>query len=300
MLKWQMRIAANSLKSCVPFQTQLRNLKHSLKPPLPERHHELVLDGILEQVAMIRRAGHQIEGARILEIGSGWIPIAPLIYRVAGAHEVILSDQHRLLHPRSLEAAVVFLRDRTDRLVRELGVEKSQVDAVLGVAVGGGLDDMLKALGLDYIVPLNADTLKGEIDIAYSHTVLEHIPPRALLEIFVLVRNRLKERGLFCNGIDHSDHRRSYDEDLSLVDFLRYSELAWKLQCINPQDFTNRLRHSDYVSLLKKTGFRLLDSEVHVAQKALGDLAPADLPKRFREKSADDLCTTWSLMLAHA
>ena len=34
----------------------------------------------------------------LLEIGSGWIPVAPLVYRIAGAREVILSDQHRLLH----------------------------------------------------------------------------------------------------------------------------------------------------------------------------------------------------------
>jgi SAM-dependent methyltransferase len=300
MLKWQRRIAANSIKSWVPFQDQLRTLKHSVKPPLPGKHHDLVLDGIFEQAALIRRAGGRIKGARVLEIGSGWIPIAPLIYRVAGAREVILSDQHRLLHPRSVQAAVAFLQERTDRLARELGVDRARIDEVLDVDTEGGLDTMLEALGLHYIVPLNADTLKGEIDIAYSHTVLEHIPPAVLAEIFTLIRSRLKEGGLFCNGIDNSDHRRSYDENLSIVDFLRYSELAWKLQCINPQDYTNRLRHSDYVALLKKSGFKLLDSQVHVAEKALAELDPRQLPKRFRDKPAEDLCTTWSLMLARA
>ncbi len=300
MLNWQRRIAANSLKACVPFQAELRKLKHSIKPPVPGRHHELVLDGIFEQVAMIRQAGGQIEGVRVLEIGSGWIPVAPLIYRIAGAREVVLSDQHRLLHPRSVQAAAAFLLERSDRIASGLGVAEARVAEVLNVPLSDGLDAMLGALGLTYVVPLNGDTLMGEIDLAYSHTVLEHIPPAALAEIFALVRARLRKGGVFCNGIDNSDHRRSYDERLPIVDFLRYSDLAWGMQCINPQDYTNRLRHSDYVDLLTQAGFSLLDTQVHVAQDALARIDPQELPERFRNKSAEDLCTTWSLMLARA
>jgi SAM-dependent methyltransferase len=296
--KWQARIVANSVKACVPFQAEIRKLKHTIKPPVPGQHHDLVLDGILEQIAMIRKTGASIEGAKVLEIGSGWIPVAPLVYRLAGAREVILSDQHRLLHPKSVEAAASFLKARQERLVRELGIDKTRISEVLDVRLSGDLDAMLEALGLAYIVPLDGGTLKGAIDIAYSHTVLEHIPPAALAEIFALVRSRLKEGGLFCNGIDNSDHRRCYDEDISLVDFLRYSEFGWKMMCINPQDYTNRLRHSDYVALLDEAGFRVTDTQVHVAQGALQDIEPDQLPERFRAKTAEDLCTTWSLMLA--
>lgn len=298
MLKWQRRIAANSVKACVPFQSHLRKLKHSIKSPVPGRHHELVLDGIFEQIAMIRQAGGQIEGARVLEIGSGWIPVAPLIYRIAGAREVILSDQHRLLHPRSVQAAADFLLKRASRIASELGVDQARVSDVLDVPMQGGLDAMLDALGLEYIVSLNAETLKGKIDLAYSHTVLEHIPPEALIEIFALVRDRLGKDGKFCNGIDNSDHRRSYDDDLPIVDFLRYSEFIWKMQCINPQDYTNRLRYSDYLALLAAADFRLLDSQVHVARDALAKIRTQELPERFRGKSAEDLCTTLILMLA--
>lgn len=298
MARWQARIAANSLKACVPFQTELRKLKFTIRPPVPGRHHDLVLDGILQQIAMITRAGGRIAGARVLEIGSGWIPVAPLIYRLAGAREIILSDQHRLLHPRSVEAAVSFLRARSDRLVRELGIDPARVSEVLDVPLQGGIDRILEALGLVYVVPLNADTLQGGIDLAYSHTVLEHIPPDALAQIFALVHDRLTLGGLFCNGIDNSDHRRCYDEDIPLVDFLRYSEFGWKLLCINPQDYTNRLRHSDYVALLDRAGFRVMDSQVYVASGALGSIEPENLPERFRGKTPEDLCTTWSLMLA--
>lgn len=298
MLRWQRRIAANSVKACVPFQAELRKLKHSIRPPVPGRHHELVLDGIIQQITMIRQAGGRIAGARVLEIGSGWIPVAPLVYRLAGAREVILSDQHRLLHPHSVRAAADFLLARSDRLARDLDIAPDRVAEVLSVPLQGGLEAMLDALGLAYVVPLSAETLNGRIDLAYSHTVLEHIPPDALAAIFALVRDRLSERGLFCNGIDNSDHRRCYDENLSLVDFLRYSDLAWKMQCINPQDYTNRLRHSDYVALLEDAGFGVLDSRVHVAHGALAGIARGELPQRFRHKSAEDLCTTWSLMLA--
>ena len=300
MLRWQRRIAANSVKAIVPFQNELRKLKHAVKPPVPGRHHELVLDGIIEQIAMIRAAQGRIEGARVLEIGSGWIPVAPLVYRIAGARAVVLSDQHRLLHPNSVAAAAAFLLARRERLAKALGVTQARVAQVLDVPLEGGLDAMLAALGLEYVVPLDAGTLAGRIDLAYSHTVLEHIPPAALAEIFALVHARLGPGGLFCNGIDNSDHRRCYDADLPIVDFLRYSERAWQMQCINPQDYTNRLRHSDYVALLEAAGFGVLDARVHVAREALAGLASADLPERFRDKAPEDLCTTWSLMLARA
>lgn len=298
MAKWHARIAANSLKACVPFQAELRRIKHSMRPPVPGQHHDLVLDGIIEQIAMLRGAGARIEGMRVLEIGSGWIPVAPLVYRLAGAREVILSDEHRLLHPKSLEAAVSFLLAREERLVRELGITDARMKGVLGVPLTGGLDAMLEALGLAYIVPLGRETLKGPIDLAYSHTVLEHIPSAALAEIFALVRERLTPGGMFCNGIDNSDHRRAYDESISLVDFLRYSEFGWKLLCINPQDYTNRLRHSDYLALLEDAGFAVTDSKVHVAQSALQVIEPHSLPERFSDKTPEDLCTTWSLVLA--
>lgn len=298
MAKWHARIAANSIKACVPFQTEIRKLKHTIRPPVPGHHHDLVLDGILQQITMIRKTGRPIEGTRVLEIGSGWIPVAPLVYRLAGAREVILSDQHRLLHPRSVEAAVSFLMGRQERLVRELGIDEARIGEVLGVPLSGGLDGMLAALGLVYVVPLADATLEGTIDLAYSHTVLEHIPPAALAEIFALVRRRLTPGGLFCNGIDNSDHRRCYDDDVPLVDFLRYSEIGWKLLCINPQDYTNRLRHSDYLALLQEAGFEVTEAQVHVAQCALRTIHPPSLPERFRDKTPEDLCTTWSLMLA--
>ncbi|MBI1402184.1 MAG: hypothetical protein GC147_03090 [Porphyrobacter sp.] len=300
MAKWQVRIAANSLKACVPFQAALRRVKHAIRPPRPGQHHDLVLDGIRDQLAMIRKAGGQIAGARVLEIGSGWIPVAPLLYRLAGAREVILSDQHRLLHARSVEAAVAFLESRRARLEDEFGIAPERIREVLDVPLDGGLDAMLRALGLAYAVPLDAQAIGGTIDMAYSHTVLEHVPPAALAEIFALVRGHLKPGGLFCNGIDNSDHRRGYDPAVPLVDFLRYSEIGWKLLCINPQDYTNRLRHSDYVELLGDAGFRLIDSEVHVSRREMERLEPAALPERFRAKSAADLCTTWSLMLVRA
>lgn len=300
MLKWQSRLALNSIKACVPFQAPLRKLKHAAAPPAPGEHHELLVDGILEQIALIRAAGGRIEGSRVLEIGSGWIPVAPLIYRLAGARQVVLSDQHELLHPRALEAAAAFLRQRSERLARELGTSRARVEDLLDPKGARTRPEMLEALGLDYLVPLDPATLTGTIDLAYSHTVLEHVPPAALEEIFALVRARLAPGGLFCNGIDNSDHRRAYDPRLSIVDFLRYSEFAWKLQCINPQDYTNRLRHSDYLALLDRAGFDRLEERVHVARGEMEELEGWNLPARFDGRDAEDLCTTWSLILARA
>lgn len=300
MGRWQIQLASNTAKALVPFQTPLRQFKHSLFPPRLGVHHDLVIEGIGKQIALIRAEGGQLEGGCVLEIGSGWIPVAPLLYRLAGARRVLLSDQHRLLHPNSLRSAITFLRERAATLAEHLAISPDRTQRMMQMPDANTLEDMLEALGLAYLVPLDRGTFDEEIDVAFSHAVLEHVPPPALAEIFGLVRERLRPGGLFLNGIDHSDHRRNYDKRLSIVDFLRYSEFAWKLQCINPQDYTNRLRHSDYVRLLEEAGFRVSGEHVYVAREALAAVEQSDLPDRFAEKSAEDLCTTWSLILARA
>jgi|GEM_PF-1207696 len=298
MLKWQTKIAINTAKSFVPFQNSIRKIKHSIQPPALTPHHEGVVKGILEQIERISGAGAKIEGARVLEIGSGWVPVAPLLYRLAGAREVVLTDEYRLLHKASVLSAIDFLISKSEIISAALGLDDQAIARRLEVPRSGDLDAMLDALDFTYLVPMRAGNIGEPLDIAYSHTVLEHIPPQVLSEIFATLHANMKKGGIFCNGIDNSDHRKNYDGNLSIVDFLKYSEFSWKLLCLHPQDYTNRLRHSDYFKLLDDAGFEVVESSVYVAQSAMQVIGGWELDERFKGKTQEDLCTTWSLILA--
>jgi hypothetical protein len=43
-----------------------------------------------------------------------------------------------------------------------------------------------------------------------------------------------------------------------MVNFLKYSERRWKLFAVNPLDYMNRLRHSEYLALVKRSGFDVI------------------------------------------
>jgi len=117
MPPWQWTVAVNSIKAMAPFQGELHRLKRVLAPSrMEEKYDTQVVPGALEQIAAIEAHGVRVKGARVLEIGAGWYPVAALVYRAAGARSVALTDAHRLLHPRTLAAATAFVHDRADRL----------------------------------------------------------------------------------------------------------------------------------------------------------------------------------------
>lgn len=297
MAPWQMNVVVNSAKALMPFQAQLRHLKRTVLPTRMGYVHDLALQGALEQVEAIRAAGVSVRNARVLEIGSGWYPVAPLAFRAAGARHVYLTDMHRLLHPRTLRAAMAFVADRADKVAEALGVSAAAVRASLDAPADLDFPALLDWLGFSYIAPF--EIAEGpEIDIAYSHTVLEHIPPEGLAGLFAGLKAKLAAGGVMSHGIDHTDHRANQDPNLSTIDFLRYSDAAWKLFCFNPQDYTNRLRHPDYLKLIQDEGFQILHEHRYFSPQADLDTRSLPLWGRFAQMDQEDLATTWSLLIA--
>lgn len=297
MSPWQMNVVVNSAKALMPFQAQLRHLKRTVLPTRMGYVHDLALQGALEQVEAIQAAGVAVRDARVLEIGSGWYPVAPLVFRAAGARRVYLTDMHRLLHPRTLRAAMAFVGQRADKIAAALGVSAEAVRTSLDAPLDLDFAGLLDWLGFSYIAPF--DIAQGpEIDIAYSHTVLEHIPPEGLAGLFAGLKGKLAPGGVMSHGIDHTDHRANQDPTLSTIDFLRYSEGAWKLFCFNPQDYTNRLRHPDYLKLIGEAGFEILHEHRYFSPEADADARRLPLWGRFAQMDQEDLATTWSLLIA--
>jgi SAM-dependent methyltransferase len=297
MAPWQVSIALSTAKAVMPFQDGLRQIKRAVVPPRMGGQHQSALTGALEQVAALKAAGVPVAGRRVLEIGAGWYPVAPLIYRLAGACSVLLADAHRLLHPRNVLAALDFVRERAPQIQAALGISADEIDKALRPPAGLDFEALLQWLGFAYAAPFDIETCPT-VDIVFSHTVLEHISPEGLFDFFNQIKTKLAPGGAVCHGVDHSDHRANTDPKLSDIDFLRYSDTVWRLLCINPQDYTNRLRRSDYLALFERTGYQVLSDTSYQSDKARASLAGLPLKGRFRDMDPTDLCTTWSLLVA--
>lgn len=297
-MRWQLRCARNTLAAALPFQRRLRALKRRLSGRAHHIHEASVYSGGFDQIRLLREAGLELRGATVLELGTGWYPVIPLMLRLAGARQVILTDVHALMDRQTLEAALDFLLERREDLAGRLDRPVAEIEAALALAPETLFADALARLGLVYRVPFDVGHEDCSADAIISHTVLEHIPPTVLERIFRQSHATLRSGGLISHGIDHSDHRAHQDPRLGRIDFLRHGETTWRLLCLNPQDYTNRLRHPDYVAMIGQAGFETVIERPLVDDGARASLADLPLAPRFRGYDGDGLATTWSHIVA--
>jgi SAM-dependent methyltransferase len=301
-MNWQAKCVIDNAKGALPFQAQLRRLKDRISPYQPNFRRDLdtIVQGI-RQVEWMREV-LPIQGASVLEIGSGWQPIIPLLYSLAGASQVFLTDRNVLLRPETFEAALYSLRTHTQVILDGLNLDPKVLGYALRQDPGTSMEDRLKEMHLVYMAPCDCRKLNlsaASLDVVTSRNCLEHIPPDVLQEIFHESYRLLKPGGAACHLVDHSDHWEHNDKSLSRVNFLKYSDSFFRWTYIfNSLNYQNRLRHPEYIEMLHKAGFRLAREEHSVDKASLRDLAQMRLAERFRKFSNEDLATIDSLLLA--
>ncbi len=294
---WQLRCVVDSVRAVVPFQPQLRRFQDQILGYRrdPKGDTETIRWGL----TMLEWLG-SVEGLTVLEIGSGWQPVIPILFSLAGA-KVYMTDQYRLMREDSFGAALDAIRENRDEIARRLKISPDAVDR----ATSKGLDmtQHLSELRLSYQAPCDCRYLpldSGSIDLITSRSVLEHVPPPVIDGIFREAKRVLRPGGIMMHVIDNSDHWAHRDERISAVNFLKYSDRVFRLTCINPLDYTNRLRHSEYLVLIEASGFTLKRKEAMVDPICLEALSSMSVAKQFRHFQADDLAATTSMLLAEA
>jgi hypothetical protein len=83
-----------------------------------------------------------------------------------------------------------------------------------------------------------------------------------------------------------------------MLNFLRHSDRVWRLFAINQLDYTNRLRHSDYLRLLNEQGFVITIDDSLPDEHAMEQLRTLPLDARFENYSVADLATLTSYIVA--
>lgn len=164
------------------------------------------------------------------------------------------------------------------------------------------LESALDKLGLAYLAPHDGRQLPlrpGEASVVYSRAVLEHIPVDVLRGLFREFA-RILEPGLgyACHIIDNSDHWAHGDRRLSMLNFLRFSDGYWQRLSINPLDYMNRLRHSQYLELIESSGFKVVADESEPDARALADLNHLPLHPQFKRFGREDLAILTSRIVA--
>jgi SAM-dependent methyltransferase len=299
-MRWQTRLFVNKLKSALPGEEFLRRAKRHIFGYTPNcaRDRGAIEEG-LKQVQWVASA-IDLQGARVVEIGSGWQPIIPLLYALAGTGEVIMTDLKRLCHPETLAATLDSLALHRKLITEQLRIPEPAFERFHVDVAKEPLDQSLRRFSIRYLAPCdfrNTAFASGSVDAVVSRVVLEHVPPEIIRGIFREARRILRPGGVMCHFIDNSDHWEHGDQRIPRIHFLKYSDSAFRWIQSNGL-YQNRLRHSQYGDLLRSAGFRIEREERIVDGGSVRILESFPVAAQFRSFTKEDLATLDSFYLA--
>lgn len=211
----------------------------------------------------------------VMEVGPGTSLVLALGLLNQGAKKIILLDRFPRWDFNIITREVNFLENDCGMKVRQF------------------LDNELKPKNefFQYVknsVESISDVESDSVDLITSFGVLEHI--RDSDAAFREMKRILKSGGYMYHFISLGDHYNFKDP---LV-FLKYSDYIWNCITKEGYSFTNRLRIDDYMEILDKNQFSIIDCRNKLC--AVEKLRKVN--KKFQNKSSEVLRTTHSYILA--
>ena len=296
---WKSKLLLDTLKAFLPFQGTLRRLKRRLFPHQKEpENNGLAFEQGLKMLSMLRRAGVNLHEQTVLELGTGWQPVIPILFYLAGCRKIMLTDLEYLTDETLVRMAARFVASRSAQIAAEVGLTEGEIQQRLDILGIGALEDILEQFNMEYRVPFESRSLaSSSIDIIISRTVLEHIRPRTLVDILRDFRRILRPKGYMCHVIDMSDHFEHRDKLISRVNFLKFGEPVWALTGLNPQNYQNRLRHFEFMEMFQSAGFEIIDDIAEPDAGALESLKEIKICKRYSRVPHEQLAILTSLLL---
>lgn len=297
---WKLELVRQSLWRLVPFASRVREIKRRLIPYKASINPDTLEHGF-RQLAMLERAGIPIQGRTILEFGTGWQPVIPLLFHFAGSGRIYLVDRERLMGRSLLQRTLCNLSKNADEIASRLNVDPVEVRAKCDLTGDASTREILARFDMEYRAPL--DIAAGQwsgpsVDLVLSREVLEYLRPEAIKRLFRECNRILTPTGAMCHIIDNSDHWEHIDHSISRVNFLKYEDYVWRCTGLNPLHYLNRMRHFEYVEELQRHGYNLLVDESRPHQASVEALSRMRICSRYRDTPLEQLAVLTSYLVA--
>ena len=247
----------------------------------------------LVQMKVLRDLGFHVQGRDLLEIGTGWLPVFPLCFALAGARRCHTFDLHRHLNLAVMAKALHELERHLPAIAQACGDAESLVrERWQRLAKAGEGADLLAAAGIDYHAPADA-TLTGlpdaSVALVFSNSVLEHVTPAVLAPMMRESCRVLQPDGLSLHSVNCGDHYAYFDRSITQVHYLRFTEREWR-KWNNDLLYQNRLRPVDFVDAARAAGMDVL-LDMHVPRPELmARFEQIPFAPEFRRYPPEQLC----------
>ena len=249
----------------------------------------------------LRDAGLPLAGARCFELGTGWYPTFPLACVLAGSARVDTFDLNPHLKADLVRDCVDGLGRHVDAIAAAAGVDRDAV-AARHAALREALQRVPDARDLDalsggvirYHAPADATRTSlddGSVDVAFSNSVLEHVPPEALAPLYREAMRVLRPGGLMFHSVNCGDHYAYVDKGVHQLNYLRYGDRAWS-RWNNAFLYQNRLRVDAFLDAARDAGFAMVLDTSNTRPERLAQLQAMPVHPRFADVPPERLCIT--------
>jgi SAM-dependent methyltransferase len=249
--------------------------------------------------------GLALQGAKTLEVGTGWVPTIPVGMHLLGA-EVHTYDHVRHLRTANIAKLIDLYPQYLPSLSETAGLDIAQLQARVSALRASGRSsslpqDWLQPFGIQYHAPGNASQSglpDSSLDLYFSVAVLEHVSLGALKAMLREAHRTLRPGGLTYHVIGMFDHSTEVDPTITRVNFLKFSDFTWRLIGQNKISYHNRLRESEFVSLFQQAGFEIVERRSEVCEISLKALETMHLNPKYRGFERRDLATYGGIITA--
>lgn len=276
--KWVLKAIVQKVISYVPFSFRINYLfqRYITKRVVLTEEFLLTMIGHFREIEQYWMSnGKTIKDMRIVELGTGWHPVIPLLYHLCGARSVITIDLRSLLRSENLKDLIRLLSEmHANGHLDGLPIIAERLQAQQSLLVSdASASAMLESIQIKVWVgdARSLDLPDGSAEGVSSINVLEHVDETQIVPILEELCRLTVPKGLHYHAIGTYDHFVHIDPTISKFNYLKYSQKTWKRidNRIQPQ---NRLRLSWFRDCLEELG-------LEVKHILLWDAEPDELAK---------------------
>lgn len=249
----------------------------------------------LSKIMRVISAHKPLEGITVVDIGTGWYAVNPIMLYFMGVRTCHTYDHVRHVRLDQIHVFLDAVGDEIEEMSEITSVSADLLKARLAhLKKCDTLDDLLAAAGIVYHAPADAvttglDDKSVDLVYSYSYAVLEHVPEKMIADLTAETNRILKEDGAAFHRIEFHDHYVTFDKKISKVNYLKYPEWYWSLMAQNKISYQNRLRQKQFTEIFEAGGARIELLEQDTDPKDLEQVKTMKIDKLFDGLSPEEL-----------
>lgn len=290
-MKWQVKLLIQSVLAHAPggervnYRLQWLNGRYE-----PVR----MKSRVLEQARRLSKLIPHIQNGVIVEVGTGWELITPILFYLFGSSRIHTYDHVR--HLRFEVPQIVINSLDSTELSEISGLPERELQERIHILKKcSTLDNLLTVTQIEYFAPGDAcktGLTPHSIDLFFTYEVLEHVPEAVLDGLVAESKRILKPTGIAYHAIEPGDH---YTRDDSHINHYRYPEWFWAPMVKNNISYHNRLIASQFMKCFEKYGALISLVNNKVSEREIAALRNGfRTNSRFSSFSPEDLAVWYS------